>query len=451
MAATFVVAVILAVAAVAFVLVQQQQLEGALEKVAAQQAADVATQITQTGSAAVDLTGSGSGEQALVQVLTRDGEMLASSPSVVGEPPIVNDRPAPGEVATTQVVALAIGEGEPFVVVSRGVSTHEGDLVVTAAQSLETVGQATSVVIELLAVGYPVLLLMVAAMAYWLTGRALAPVEAIQRRVAGITATDLTARVPVPAADDEIKALADTMNAMLARLEAAGQAQLRFVADASHELRSPLASIRAAHEVAEIHPGVADWESINGDVLAELDRLDRLVADMLLLARVDEHGLGIQRHEVDLDDLVLDEARRLRQQTALQVEVSVTPVRVNGDRDHLARALRNLTDNAAHHARDHVQLRLATTETSAVIHVIDDGPGIPEPERERVFERFVRLDPSRQRPNGGAGLGLAIAREIARAHDGDVTLCTTMTGTHLMVTVPYQAGPDLRQAPSNAS
>ncbi len=229
---------------------------------------------------------------------------------------MVDDRPAPGALTTTTVDSLAIGEQEPYVVVARGATSDGRDLVVIAAQSLETAQRATSVVIELLAVGYPVLLLLVAAIAYWLTGRALAPVEAIQRRVAVISATDLHARVPVPDSDDEISALATTMNAMLVRLQTAGDAQRRFVADASHELRSPLTSIRASHEIARAHRDEADWSVISTDVLAELDRLDRLVDDLLLLARVDEHGLIVQCHDVDLDDLLLDEAQRLRPRRA---------------------------------------------------------------------------------------------------------------------------------------
>ena len=436
LAATGVVAVILAVAGVAFVVIQQHQLRSALEGIAAQQAADSATQITQTGVSSVDLSGSGSGEQALVQVITRDGSVVASSPSVEGEPPVVDDRPAPGSVTSTTVESLAIGENESFVIVARGVTAEGNDLVVIAAQSLETAERATSVVIGLLAVGCPILLLVVAAIAYWLTGRALAPVEAIQRRVAVISATDLDARVPVPDSDDEIRALATTMNAMLSRLQTAGDAQRRFVADASHELRSPLTSIRVAHEIARAHAEGADWAAIGTDVLAELDRLDRLVSDLLLLARVDEHGPLLQCHDVDLDDLLLTEAQRLRRHTSLRIELTAAPARVIGDRYHLERALRNLTENAARHARSSIALELDVSPGMVTIHVSDDGPGIAPSDGERAFERFVRLDPSRDRTGGGAGLGLAIARDIARAHQGDLNVSASDTGAHLVMSLP---------------
>jgi signal transduction histidine kinase len=438
MAATLVVAVILAGAGVAFVAIQQHQLQSALEGIAAQEAADSAAQISRTGVTSIDLSGSGSGEQALVQIVTLDGRVLVSSPSVEGEPPVVDLRPAPGAVTGLTVDALAIGENEPYVIVARGVRSEGRDLVVIAAQSLETAERATAVVIGLLSIGYPVLLLLVAAIAYWLTGRALAPVEAIQRRVAVISATDLHARVPVPDSEDEIRALATTMNAMLSRLQAAGDAQRRFVADASHELRSPLTSIRAAHEIARAHAVEADWSVISTDVLAELDRLDRLVADLLLLAHVDEHGLRMQSQDVDLDDLLLDEAQRLRRHTDLEIELRAAPARVTGDRHHLARALRNLAENAAHHARTTITLGLETSSETVTIHVCDDGPGIPVADRERVFERFVRLDPSRDRTGGSAGLGLAIARDIARAHHGDLRVSPSDRGAHLMLSLPRE-------------
>jgi signal transduction histidine kinase len=234
--------------------------------------------------------------------------------------------------------------------------------------------------------------------------------------------------------------LAVTLNEMLDRLAAATEAQRRFVADASHELRSPLASIRAAHEVASVHPEAVDWAVVNADVLAELTRLERLVDDLLFLARTDERGLQPQHEDVDLDDLVAEEAGRLRRTTGLHVVTRVVPARVVGDRLQLARVLRNLADNAARHAVARVELRLELraepSAATAVVDVVDDGPGIPLAERGRVFDRFVRLDTSRQRGAGGAGLGLAIARAIARAHGGDVMVLDTPSGAHLRLRVP---------------
>ena len=256
-AATLAVAVFLAVAALAFAFAQRQQLEGSITEAARQQATDIAAQVAQDGAGA-DLA-AGAGDQSLVQIVDADGNVLAASPSVEGEPPVVDARPDPGSTSTVRSAALPIGEGEDFVVVARGVTGPDGPVVVLVAQSLELVGQSTAVVVSLLLIGYPVVLLGVALTSYWLAGRALAPVEAIRTRVATVQGTsELDARVPVPDGDDEISRLAVTMNAMLERLETGSDRQRRFVGDASHELRSPLATIRAAHEIAALHPETRD-------------------------------------------------------------------------------------------------------------------------------------------------------------------------------------------------
>jgi signal transduction histidine kinase len=438
LAATLVVAFILAISAVAFVVLQRRQLESTLSDVARQEADAVAAQVARGGADSADVTPPGVGEQALVQVLDSDGSVVTASPSIAGAPPLVDVRPRPGGTVVRREDALPIEEEDPFAVVVRGVSGPDGDSVVISAQSLESADRATGVLVGLLAIGYPILLVMVAGISYWLTGRALAPVEAMRRRVAGISATDLTARVPVPPSGDEVAQLAVTMNAMLDRLATASEAQRRFVADASHELRSPLATIRAAHEIASVHPEASDWAAVHGDVLAEVQRLERLVDDLLFLARSDEHGFRFEPTDVDLDDLVTAEAARLRRTTDLQIVVQQTPVRVTGDPHDLARVLRNLADNAARHAAGCVELRVQQRGTEAVVDVLDDGPGIPAADRERVFERFVRLDDSRQRSAGGAGLGLAIAREIARAHGGHLAVLDSHGGAHLELRLPLR-------------
>jgi signal transduction histidine kinase len=433
-AATVAVAVFLAIAAVAFALVQRHQLESSLTEAALQQAHDIAAVVSQDG--ATTGIASGGGDQSLVQVVGADGTVLASSPSVEGEPPVVPDRPAPGASATVRSRTLPIGEDENFVVVALGTDSPAGPAVVLVAESLEFVSRSTGIVVNLLVIGYPVVVIAVALTSYWLAGRALAPVEAIRSRVADIEGTSaLAARVPVPPGHDEISRLASTMNAMLERLQASSEAQRRFVGDASHELRSPLATIRAAHEIATLHPD-RDPEATSRGVLAELDRIDRLVADMLLLARADEHGLTGRSVDVDVDDLVMAEAKRLRGLAQVEVGVDAPPAQIQGDPDHLARALRNLTDNAARHARSRVDLRLRSDDGQVVIEVEDDGPGIPEADRERVFDRFVRLDESRTRASGGTGLGLAIAREIAVAHGGHLRVVPGALGARFVLGLP---------------
>ncbi len=228
------------------------------------------------------------------------------------------------------------------------------------------------------------------------------------------------------------------MNAMLKRLEAASDRQRRFVGDDSHELRSPLATIRAAHEIAALHPDSRDWTETSRDVLAELDRVDHLVDDLLLLARADELGLRVRSVDVDLEDLVRHEADRLRKLGKLTVSVEAPPVRIQGDPVQLARALRSLADNAARHAESHIDLRLQTIGEDVRIEVEDDGPAVREADRERIFERFVRLNESRTRASGGTGLGLAIAREISAAHGGSLNVEAGSPRARLVLMLPYQ-------------
>lgn len=434
-AATVVVALFLAAGAVGFALLQRQQLENAVADAARQQADDLARQIvTTTPSGALS---TGEGDQSLVQIVDAQGRVIAASPSVDGEQPILEAKP---DVGTTQIrvtSTLPIGEGNNFVVVARGARTPDGPVTILVAESLELVSESTAIVAGLLLVGYPLVLLAVAGTSYWLVGRALAPVERIRGRVAGIHGTSrATDRVPVPDTHDEISRLAETMNAMLDRLDAASASQRQFVADASHELRSPLATIRAVHEIAALHPEAQEWDQVGREVLGELDRVDRLVADMLLLARADERGIPLTLEEVDLDDILHQEADRLRRVHGLDVSLHAPPVRVVADRHQLARAVRNLTDNAARHTTSRVELRLTRGDASATIEVIDDGPGIPSDDRDRVFDRFVRLDQSRARTQGGTGLGLPIAREIAQSLGGTLELIDSDTGARFTLTIP---------------
>jgi signal transduction histidine kinase len=233
---------------------------------------------------------------------------------------------------------------------------------------------------------------------------------------------------------------------MLDRLERSSARQRRFTADASHELRSPVASIRQHAEVALAHPGRTTTEELAETVLAEDLRVQRLVEDLLLLARADERTLELKRRPVDLDDLLFEEARRLRQTTGLRVDTAaVSARRVVGDETSLQRVVRNVVDNAARHARSSVALTLGAVDGTAVVAVEDDGAGIPESERERVLERFVRLDEARARDGGGAGLGLAIVAELVTAHGGRVDIGSSpIGGARVEVRLPglVDPGPD---------
>lgn len=434
LAASAVVAAALTVAGVLLVLLLERSLSAAVEEAAAQRARDVAAAVARDGLGGVGQLDS-STEQSVVQVLRGD-TVLASSPEIDGETAMTSLRPAAGQMQSS-TGRVAVGEDDDHRVVALGVRAVDGSaLVVVVAQSLETVERSLQALRPLLLTGIPVLVLVVGSATFFLVGRTLRPVEAIRRRVARIDGSQLGQRVPVPPARDEVRRLAGTMNDMLERLDAAATAQRRFVSDASHELRSPLATMRTSLEVAQAHPEITDWNRLTQIVLDEAARMQTLVADMLLLARSDERGLQLRRSEVDLDDLVEAEAERLRA-GGTHVVTDIAPVRVIGDRDRLARVLRNLGDNAARHARKAVHLQLEEDEGRAVISVSDDGAGVPDAERVRIFERFVRLDESRARMSGGTGLGLAIVQQIVQAHDGATSVGDSpLGGAQFRVALP---------------
>lgn len=292
--------------------------------------------------------------------------------------------------------------------------------------------------------GVPLLLVLVGVTTWTVVGRTLAPVDAIRREVDEVSGHELHRRVPDPDTGDEIARLAATMNRMLDRLEVSQARQQRFISDASHELRSPVATIRHHAEIALAHPGQGTGADLAEIVLAEDLRVERLVEDLLFLAQADEHTLRIGRHVLDLDDLVFDEAARLRATTDLRVDVSgVSGGRVDGDATQLRRVLRNLCDNAVRHTRSTIWLSLEGRAAGVVLGVADDGDGVAAAEQERVFERFVRLDEARARDDGGSGLGLAITAEIVAAHDGTVTVSDgSGGGARFEVVLPAVDAPD---------
>ena len=308
---------------------------------------------------------------------------------------------------------------------------------VIVGHSVADADEAVDTVVQLLFVALPVIDLVVYGLMFLVVGRALRPVEKMRREVDEVTGTSLDRRIADPGTNDEIGRLATTMNRMLGRLDESQKAQRRFISDASHELKSPLASLRQYAEVARDYPDRMSEAELAEAVLDEGGRLERLVRNLLLLARVDEQSLELANSVVDLDDLLLAEGSRLRGTTGLSVDTSaVAAARVAGDAGLLGQVVRNLADNAARHATSAVRLSVTEGER-AVIVVEDDGEGIAEAERERVFERFVRLDEARGRDAGGTGLGLAIVRELVAAHGGTVTVATsTLGGARFTVSLP---------------
>ncbi|MEC3952609.1 ATP-binding protein [Nocardia sp. CDC153] len=337
---------------------------------------------------------------------------------------------------------------EDLRVSARSVTTPEGRFVVLVAGDSEPAEHAVKRVAALIAVGGPIVVAAAALATYLLVGRSLRSVEEIRSRVAGIGSAGLSERVPVPVARDEIARLAVTMNDMLARIEAGHEAQQRFVGDASHELRSPLAAITAALELARDRPEVLDAELIGGTLLPEAERMRQLIEDLLTLATADESGLDVRGEDVDLDDLAAEQAAALRARGGYTVRTDIAAVRIQGDRPKLARALRNIVDNAAAHARETVAISVAQSGDRATVVVDDDGPGIPVADRERVFGRFVRLEADRARATGGSGLGLAIVTEIVAAHGGTVTIGESpWGGARFVVDLPVGIDHPIADAP----
>ncbi|MFJ4242462.1 ATP-binding protein [Streptomyces iakyrus] len=323
----------------------------------------------------------------------------------------------PGEISGESVFsngsATIDGEAQDYRFAAVEVETHDrGHLKVYAGSPLAAEHGAVRTALTVMLIGFPLLLGVVAAVTWLVTRRALRPVEGIRREMAAITQSeDLARRVPEPDTHDEIARLASTTNETLAALETSVERQRRFVADASHELRSPIASLRTQLEVAAAHPELLDLDGAVEDTV----RLQRLAADLLLLARLDA-GERPSDAKVDLAGLAREEA-----DGRAGVTVDAEPVEVAGSRGQLGRVLANLLDNAQRHARSAVTVDVRREGDRAVVGVADDGDGVPDGDRERIFERFVRLDAARSRDDGGAGLGLAIARDVAVRHGGTLT------------------------------
>ncbi|GAA4934987.1 signal transduction histidine kinase [Nonomuraea thailandensis] len=321
----------------------------------------------------------------------------------------------PDLLVTKKQAAVAAGWADPgeYAVAGIEVATATGPAMVMARVSLDNMQQALQTLYQALLPGVPALLAVVAGMTWLSVGRALGPVAAIRAKVADITARDLNQRVPVPRSKDEIAALATTVNGTLDRLETAVERHKRFVADAAHELRSPIATLRARLELAEP-------SELTEEALADVERLQSLAADLLMLAKLDA-GEPLRVAELDLGQVAAEAALRARRRPEVRVELDVEPdVVLKGSSAHLDRLVTNLADNAVRHAASTVRVRVAAEGGQAVLEVSDDGPGIPPGQREAVFGRFTRLDEARARDAGGAGLGLPIARDIALLHEGSL-------------------------------
>lgn len=432
MVATILVAGALAAGAVLLDGAVQRSLVAGVDEAARQRARDVAV-LVDTDRLPEPIPVEAGGP--LVQVVDSEDRVLASSPGGDRLVPVLlpADVDAVRDGAARTVGGARLGLSGDLHVVGEPAA---GGRTVLVAMSLAEVDSALAVVRPALAAGVPVLVAAFAVACWVLVGQALRPVAALRRGADEITTTREARRLPVPTAEDEIYRLSVTLNDMLDRLERSSARQRAFVADAAHELRSPLAAVRTQLEVGRAHPGSADWDQVSAEALADLERLSLLVDDLLLLARMDEappRRLG----EVDLARLAdgVVERHAARDGVAVRRE-GETSVPVVGDAEALRRVLGNLVDNAVRHAASAVRVDVRFAGDGVELVVADDGPGIPEADRERVFDRFTRLDGARSRDAGGAGLGLALVRELVRAHRGTVRLEDNAPGLRAVVHLP---------------
>ncbi|MFJ4314175.1 ATP-binding protein [Streptomyces lavendulae] len=361
-----------------------------------------------------------------IQVVDAHGKVVAQSQNLTGRPALAPTGTHEGH-RTYNLDAL--GEEHDQRVTTSTTATPTGPVTVHVGASLRTADTAEDITTAALAVLSTLLLLTVGALTWRTTGRALRPVEAMRAEVAAISERDLDRRVPAPRGD-EIARLAETMNAMLERLEAAGIRQRRFIADASHELRSPLAVLRTQLEIAHTHPDPQVRDTLVEGALQDTERLQALSADLLLLARLDATGQSRPGEPVDLTELVrATVAARSTDPHPIALHACGDIV-VSGNALWLGRLLTNLLDNAQRHARHGVTVRLAADPVTGdpVLDVANDGPPIAAADREKIFERFTRLDDARSRDDGGSGLGLSIALDIAALHGGGITVRDTADG-----------------------
>jgi signal transduction histidine kinase len=394
--ATVVVAVILGMTAVVAVLAQQDALTSSIDDRIRQRADDIVALVV-SGSVPTTLA-VGADDDAFAQLVTVDGTVVATSENLTGSPIVAEPPPAEDDEQLTTVELTPVDNDE-FRLLSRRFDAAGTTYVLHVAASLDDVNESVRVLTATLALTLPAVLAIVAALIWVAVDRAHRKVENAHRRLE------------------------------------------RFVADASHELRSPLTSIRSELEVDLAHGDDTELRATHRSVLEDTMRLQRLVDGLLYLARSDEGATEIRHDVVDLDEIVLTESKALRERRRVAVDTSqVSGAQVTGGVDLLSRAVRNILDNAERHAASTVTVALGETDGHAMLSIADDGPGVPADQVARIFERFARSDDARDRDSGGAGLGLAITRDIVTRHSGTVTLEPTgHTGARFVIRLPLSS------------
>jgi len=352
-------------------------------------------------------------DEAFAQVIAPDGTVVYATPTLEGLPPLTDPSGIDGDERRLSIERTE-RHGELRLLAMRlGPDAH-----LVLGRSLTPVHEAADSLGRVLLIGLPLLAVALGALIWFVVDRALRPVEQVRQDVAEISDEDVSRRLAAPGTADELERLVVTMNSMLDRVERAVAREQRLVADASHELRTPLAGVRALLETEPNEPG--ELSRNRAEALATLQHLQDLADDLLDLSQAAEAGRD-GAGPVDLDELVLRHADQVRRTSALNVDTSsVSGGQVVGRENDLDRLVSNLASNGAGHAASNLAFALKETDGWVELVVTDDGRGVPEAERDRIFERFTRLDTARTREGGGAGLGLAIAATVVAAHDGSI-------------------------------
>ena len=426
--AALLLAAVLAVAGVVLAIAHERLLISGVDHNLRSRADDIEQIVAAGGGTDGSLA---SAPDTIVQVVTTDGRVLTASNDLLEEVPLEPLAPDFQEIRTSSSIPV---EDDDYRLLSRPIAEER---TLHVATSIDDIQDSNRLLIAALATTVPLVVVVAAAIAWWLVGRTLKPVEDIRAEVAAMEGQDLRRRVPVSPTNDEVSRLAQTMNEMLDRFEEVSNRQRQFVADASHELRSPLARMRSELEVDLAHPEGADPIATHHSVLEEAELLQRTVNELLILAR-GEAQAGLSLSAVDLDDIVIHEAAALKSRSKLSVDVSgVSGAQVTGDALQLTRAVRNLIDNAAQHAHSRVTLTLSERDDVAEFAASDDGPGVPVSDHQRIFERFTRVDEARTRADGGTGLGLPISRAVAERHGGTLEIDPHFRGgARFVLTLP---------------
>jgi signal transduction histidine kinase len=374
-----------------------------------------------------------------VQVVDQQGRVVASTANIAQLKTPFAPIPVANEPTIRILSGLRIDSGERQSVASVGANYNGLRYMVLAAIPLDIADTADAKIARVLLLVFPALLLLSAFVVSMVVRRALRPVDEIRHQVSTISGSGLEKRVPIPPGEDELTRLAETMNSMLARLERSANQQRHFVADASHELRSPLASLRSQLEVTALDNPDPAWTATVNDMLIDHDRLERLVADLLLLTRTDSKE-ALVLEPIDLGYVVRRELARRAIPANQTRTFAAANILILGNEDALVRILRNLLDNAERHAKTSVRIEVEVVPDGAIsVSVHDDGEGVPPGQEQQIFERFTRLDDARASDAGGSGLGLAIVSELVHAHNAAVVVDTASPGARFVVTFPNLA------------